>query len=191
MFAICKRLNIKINADKSTLEPAQRTTYLGMEIDSVSFRASPSSKRMQLFLSIVEEFLSCERHPAQLWRVLLGHMASLLHLIPAARLRMRSVQWCLRRQWTFVDESEIVALNKEVRRDLNRCNQEDRPSTGRSLSLTSPDLFLSMDASYQGWGQHWDRSSSRVAGIWRRQHCLSMPGGFWQWRGGQQLFCLL
>ena len=118
VFAICKHLNIRINLEKSTLEPVQVTTYLGMEIDSIKFKASPSTKRIETFLSIVEEFLSCESHPAQSWRVLLGHMASLLHLIPTAKLRMRSVQWCLRRQWNFDDESVLVSLNNEVRRDL-------------------------------------------------------------------------
>ena len=111
----------------------ETTIYLGMEIDLTRFRASPSSKRRTLFLSLVEEFMSCNEHPAQSWRVLLGHMASLLHLIPAARLRMRALQWCLRRQWNFEDESKIVCLNEEARRDL----VGGRSSQSRKISESS------------------------------------------------------
>ena len=40
------------------------------------------------------------RSPAQLWQVILGHLASLERLVPHGRLRMRSLQWHLKARWS-------------------------------------------------------------------------------------------
>ena len=42
---LCKQLGIVINLEKSNLIPKQGAVYLGMEIDSVSLRAFPMTKR--------------------------------------------------------------------------------------------------------------------------------------------------
>ena len=59
--------------------------------------------------------------PAQLWQVILGHLASLERLVPHGRLRMRSLQWHLKSQWSPESDppSLPVALPEEARRDLS------------------------------------------------------------------------
>ena len=44
------------------------------------------------YLVILEEFLSFRKLSAKRWRVLLGHLASMILLVPGGRLRMRSLQ---------------------------------------------------------------------------------------------------
>ena len=43
-------LGIVINRDKSNLVPSQRLIYLGMVLDTVSFRASPTQLRVEKLL---------------------------------------------------------------------------------------------------------------------------------------------
>ena len=52
VLRLCRQLGIVVNWEKSHLEPAQRVIYLGVLLDSVSFRASPAQKRVEKLLSI-------------------------------------------------------------------------------------------------------------------------------------------
>ena len=72
-------------------EPSQVVQYLGVVIDTRSFRASPSPRVTRL-QSTAGEFLSCSDPPASTWLSLLGMLSSLSHLVPGGRLRMRSLQ---------------------------------------------------------------------------------------------------
>ena len=92
VLELCQTLGL----EKSALSPAQSVDYLGVRIDSQTFRASPTPLRTEKFFSIVEEFLSSREQSAKSWRVLLGHLASLIHLVSSGRLRLRSLQLPLR-----------------------------------------------------------------------------------------------
>ena len=88
--------------------PTQRMVYLGVILDSLSFRASPALKRVEKLLSIGNVFLSCAKQPVSSWLELLGVLSSMIQLVPGGRLRMRSLQLALRRQWDHVDQSKMV-----------------------------------------------------------------------------------
>ena len=105
---LCVDLGIIVNLEKSSLTPSQVVSYLGVRIDSQTFRASPTPSRIEKFFSIVEEFLSSRGQSAKFWRVLLGHLASLLHLVPGGHLQVHSLQLCLQTYWDFLDESQII-----------------------------------------------------------------------------------
>ena len=70
--------------------------------------------------------------PAQLWQVILGHLASLERLVPHGRLRMRSLQWHLKMHWSPESDppSLPVALPEEARRDLSWWMVRDHLLTG-------------------------------------------------------------
>ena len=46
LLALCGRLGIRLNLDKSFLTPTQMTEYLGMRIDTLGFRAFPTQERL-------------------------------------------------------------------------------------------------------------------------------------------------
>ena len=115
VLQLCLSLGIVVNWEKSQLIPSQRMVYLGVLLDSISFRASPTLKRVEKLLSIGNEFLSCERQPVSSWLELLGVLASLIQLIPGGRLRMRSLQFLLRRSWDQTDQSILVRWTPEIR----------------------------------------------------------------------------
>ena len=67
VLQLCQELGIVINPQKSNLIPSQVVQYLGVVIDSTSFRASPSVERISRLRSTAAEFQSCASPTASLW----------------------------------------------------------------------------------------------------------------------------
>ena len=107
-----------VNPEKSHLEPSQVLQYLGVVVDTRSFRASPSPDRVARLQSTAGEFLSCADPPASTWLSLLGMLSSLSHLVPGGRLRVRSLQLCLHRSWDRGDQSVRIPWSPDCLRDL-------------------------------------------------------------------------
>ena len=144
--------------------PTQQMVYVGVILNSTTFKASPALKRVEKLLSIGDVFLSCVRQPASSWLELLGVLSSMIQLVPGGRLRMRSLQLALRRQWDHMDQSQIVEWSQEIRQDLDWWLDRDRLELGISLEQVSPQLELWSNASDVGWGAHLDESVS--SGLW-------------------------
>ena len=107
-----------------------------------AFRASPAPKRVEKLLSIGDVFLSCVSQPVSSWLELLGVMSSMIQLFPGGRLRMRSLQLTLRRQWDQIDQSQLVEWSPVIQDDLSWWFDRDRLVLGVSLEQVSPQLEL-------------------------------------------------
>ena len=154
------------------LVPSQSAKYLGMTIDTGASKVFPSLARVEKFLAVAERFCSMQSPPAQLWQVILGHLASLERLVPHGRLRMRSLQWHLKSQWSPESDppSLPVALPEEARRDLSWWMVKDHLLVGVRFGTPAPDLHLYSDASSSGWGAHL--LDQNVSGVWSAQEKL-------------------
>ena len=141
--------------------------YLGVILDSVSFRASPAQKRVEKLLSIGDEFLSYVEQPASSWLEVLGVLASLIALVPGGHLRMRSLQLALRQAWDRFDDSVLVSWDSDCLSDLGWWLNRFCLERGVSLSQVSPNLDFWSDASDVGWGAHL--GDSVVSGRWSPQ----------------------
>ena len=172
LLSLCHTLGIVINEKKSDLVPSQAAKYLGMTIDTGAGKVLPSLARVEKFLSVAERFCSMQSPPAQLWQVILGHLASLERLVPHGHLRMRSLQWHLRTQWSPESDPPLlpVALPEEARRDLSWWMVKDHLLTGVRFGTPAPDLHLYSDASSSGWGAHL--LDQNVSGVWSDQEKL-------------------
>ena len=161
-----------INEKKSDLVPSQSAKYLGMTIDTGAGKVFPSLARVEKFLAVAERFCSMQSPPAQLWQVILGHLASLERLVPHGRLRMRSLQWHLKSQWSPESDppSLPVALPEEARWDLSWWMVRDHLLVGVRFGTPAPDLHLYSDASSSGWGAHL--LDQNVSGVWSAQEKL-------------------
>ena len=149
--------------------PSQVVQYLGVVIDSRSFRASPSSEHVARLHSTADAFLSCAAPPASSWLSRLGILSSLSHLVPGGRLRVRSLQLCRHRLWDREDMSAKIPWSLDCLRDLRWCLDLPR----LSLVQISPDLDFWSDASDLGWGAHLD--SLTASGLWdQEQAALSI-----------------
>ena len=172
LLSLCRTLGIVINEKKSDLVPSQPAKYLGMTIDTGAGKVFPSLARVEKFLTVAERFCTMQSPPAQLWQVVLGHLASLERLVPHGRLRMRSLQWHLKSQWSPESDppSLPVALPEEARRDLSWWMVRDHLLVGVRFGTPAPDLHLYSDASSSGWGAHL--LDQNVSGVWSAQEKL-------------------
>ena len=172
LLSLCRTLGIVINEKKSDLVPSQSAKYLGMTIDTGAGKVFPSLARVEKFLTVAERFCSMQSPPAQLWQVILGHLASLERLVPHGRLRMRSLQWHLKTHWSPESDppSLPVALPEEARRDLSWWMVRDHLLVGVQFGTPAPDLHLYSDASSSGWGAHL--LDQNVSGVWSAQEKL-------------------
>ena len=152
LLAVCTELGIQVNLTKSSLIPSQSIVYLGMEILSLPFLARPTPTRADNLIHLIEEFLSTSSPPASLWRRLLGHLSSLILLVPGGMIRMRLLQLCLKDQWDFLDDQFQVSWSLLCREDLLWWSEQVRLRGGVSLSLPAPDISFFSDASDVGWG---------------------------------------
>ena len=92
LLSVCRSLGVLINEEKLDLVPLQTADYLGATIDTGASRIFPSLELVKKSLSVAETFCAMSAPPAQLWQVVLGHLASLERLVPLSQLRMRSLQ---------------------------------------------------------------------------------------------------
>ena len=166
LLSLCSNLGIMINWEKSSLSPSQIMTYLGMEIHSRSLKVFPTERRLVNLQEHLELFLSLNAPPAKDWMTLLGHMSSLIHMIPGARRRMRSLQAQLSQQWDRQVQGDYFPIpwTDSCLEDLRWWSQKRNLRTGQSLMMASPDLFLYTDASLGGWGASLLQDS--ISDIW-------------------------
>ena len=150
----------------------QTAKYLGMTIDTEAGKVFPSLARVEKFLTVAESFCTMDAPPAQLWQVILGHLASLERLVTHGRLRMRSLQWHLKAHWSPKSDPVClpVPLPREVRRDLSWWMVRDHLLTWVRFGTPAPDLHLYLDASCSGWGAHL--VDQHVSGVWSDQKKL-------------------
>ena len=152
LLVVCTELGIQVNLTKSSLIPSQSIVYLGMEILSLPFIARPTPTRADNLIRLIEEFLSTSSPPAFLWRRLLGHLSSLILLVPGGMIRMKLLQLCLKDQCDFLDDQFQVSWSLLCREDLLWWSKQVRLREGVSLSLPAPDISFFSDASDVGWG---------------------------------------
>ena len=167
VLALCHELGIVINPLKSNLIPSQVVQYLGVVIDSTSFRASPSVERVTRLQSTAVAFQSCASPPASLWLSLLGVLSSLAHLVPGGRLRMRSLQLCLHRSWNRQDLEAPIFASMECLRDLRWWLH--LPRRVSAPSVTRPSLLVRRLG--RGLGRP-SRLSGRFRPVERQSGCV-------------------
>ena len=163
----CSKLGIQVNWEKASLTPTQSKTFLGMEILSPLLKVFPTPTRLENLRLQLESFLSNNSPPTRDWLTLLGHMSSLLHLIPGARRRMRNLQFQLSRLWDrqVQRDDSPIPWDNHILADLQWWSQEQNLCLGQSLLMAPPDLFLYTDASTLGWGASLSQESVSGKGM--------------------------
>ncbi|MPC67323.1 hypothetical protein E2C01_061497 [Portunus trituberculatus] len=123
-----------------------------MVLDTFRARVFPSPDQANHFHAVARQFLLAKAPLVSLWRFLLGHLASLARLVPGGHLQMWALQWCLKRHWRAVSDSDWwwVAPNRQYLQDL--------------AWWLVPEHTLFSDASQLGWRAHL--GDTLALGIW-------------------------
>ncbi len=116
------QLGLRVNWEKSKLSPAQRISFLGVELDSVSMTARLTEERAQSVLNCLSSFRGRTVVPLKQFQRLLGHMASAAAVTPLGLLHMRPLQhWLHSRvpRWAWRRGALRVNITQECRRSFS------------------------------------------------------------------------
>ncbi len=149
------RLGLQVNREKSKLSPTQRSSFLGMELDSVNLTARLSEERAQSMLRCLESLQRKRAVPLKHFQRLLGHMASSAAITPLGLLHMRPLQrWLHDRvpRWAWRHSTYRVSLTPSCRRTFSPWSDLAFLRAGVPLEQVSRHVVVSTDASATGWG---------------------------------------
>ena len=170
---VTQDLGFLINWKKSVLSPQRLPEYLGASLDIPRLLARPLDRRIVALRSIIQELVSRESAPALLWEKFLGHLSSLVDLVPNCRLLMRPLQLHFLQYFDqFSDPpSVLVPLPLCIKSLVQEWASTRRLSEGKPFAPPLPVLTLTTDASRLGWGAvlpprrlsgRWSRADSRL-----------------------------
>ncbi len=184
VLAQIKELGLRLNAKKSVLSPLQRTTYLGVVLDSTTMQARLSPARIELILTTVRRVREGLSLTVKQFQRLLGLMAAVSNVIPFGLLYMRPLQWWLKSKG-FSPRANPFRMIKVTRRCLRALDMWRKPwflSQGPVLGAPCRRVMLTTDASLTGWGAVMSGHPAR--GLWSGHHltwhinCLEMLAMF-------------
>ena len=153
-----------ISFQKSHLTPSQQFTFIGVDFDTVQNRMAPSLSRMDNLSSMVS--LLQVTVPALRILEILGHMASMIDILPTTRLHMRNIQLCLLRQWKpkFNHIRMEITLSPEAKVDLHWWALRENMMQGAQIWPPEPQITVLTDACLEGWGAHCEEMA--IQGLW-------------------------
>ena len=154
VVSLLSSLGWVINHQKSALIPAQRVTYLGADLDLEKGFAFPSETRIDSIVSLASQI--SRQHPlrARIWLCFLGHLASLVEVLPLCRLRMRPLQLHVLRHFKPSQDplSKKIPHNPKLSKDLQWWSDPSNLKSGRCFREIRPLSSMFTDASQSGWG---------------------------------------
>ncbi len=161
------QLGLRVNWEKSKLSPAQRISFLGVELDSVSMSARLTEERAQSVLNCLSSFGGRTVVPLKQFQRLLGHMASAAAVTPLGLLHMRPLQhWLHSRvpRWAWRRGALQVNITQECRRSFSPWTDLAFLWAGVPLEQVSRHVVVTTDASSTGWGATCNRQAA--SGLW-------------------------
>ena len=169
VLEVSQNLGFLINWKKSSLSPQRLPVYLGAVLDIPRLLARPRDSRIEVLQSVVQELVFLDSAPALLWQKFLGHLSSLVDLVPNCRLLMRPLQLHFLQFFDPVSDSPqvLVPLPSEVRSLVLDWLSLDRLREGMPFVPPPPSLTLTTDASRLGWGAVLP--PFRASGLWSRE----------------------
>ncbi|XP_056307255.1 uncharacterized protein LOC130219008 [Danio aesculapii] len=163
---LSSHLGFRINNAKSQLIPSQEIEYLGLRLDSVTYRAMLSERRITAFGLCLTHFRKGNLVSFRTCLRLMGMMASSLSVIPLGLLKMRDFQrWisakrlCPRRHL-----ARRVRVSTECVMALHHWKNPCIFRSGAPLGSVSLRKVVTTDASLTGWGAVFQGRS--VNGRW-------------------------
>ncbi len=147
-------LGFRINYTKSCLTPTRCIEYLGITIDSLSFRATLTDRRREKFHQCLSLFSGGRTVPFKTCLSLLGLMASLLAVVPLGLLRIRDFQRWLA-SLRLCPQCHRFRSIKVTASCLTALSQWQEPALlcqGAPLGSVSQRKVITSDSSLTGWG---------------------------------------
>ncbi|KAL0202971.1 hypothetical protein M9458_000989 [Cirrhinus mrigala] len=184
VLAHLRSLGLRLNAKKSVLSPAQRTTYLGVVWDSITMQAQLSPAWVESILNTLKNIKLGQKVTLHYFQRVLGLMAAASMVIPLGLLHMRQFQLWLRARGYYPRANPQRQI-RVTRQGLRTLSIRFRPwflTLGPTLGPCCRRKMLMTDASLMGWGVVLNGRPAQ--GIWRGHlldwhiNCLEMMAVF-------------
>lgn len=163
VMGLASRLGFVVNFDKSELTPAQRFLYLGMEIDTVRWLVRPSEDRLRRLALKLQELRASGSASARSLAALLGHLESLVPLVPLAGVYKRPFQREFQNRWDQASSpwDTNIPLGAWFLQATEPWTDSAWLSRGVPIVLPTPVAEVFTDASLAGWGAHCGELSAQ------------------------------
>ena len=165
---VTPRVGFVLNEEKSDWVPSQFPLFLGSSLDLVRLLAFPSEDRIDRLRRLIRRVLKSPASPARLWRLLFGHLASMIQLVPGARRHIRPLQYFVQERWDMsMPEFTPVFLIPAARETLQWWLHTPNLMSGVPFSDPVPEMTIVTDASSYGCGGHL--GDQTASGTWQLQ----------------------
>jgi ribonuclease HI len=168
--ALCHKLGLVVNTEKSELVPKQVFDFVGMHCNLIDYTVSVTDRKQQDINLVVSTFLSKDEWPARKWLSLLGTLQSQCRYMAEGLLHLRPIQWHLKMRWQqrSGELKDLVSLSPELRDTLAWWLVKENVQMGVPIKPRDHDLQVFTDASTQGWGGYAVPGSTkqRFSGTW-------------------------
>ena len=149
-----QKLGLRINEEKSELEPSQVTQFLSMTLDSRAASVSLTARRREAIRACLRHFRLNTRVSWRLCLRLMGLMAATVQIVPLGLLHMRPVQRCLLSLGlsSQTPMSTKVWVTRQLGVALCWWRRPQNLGRGNRLGPVTHRQLLATDASQVGWG---------------------------------------
>lgn len=163
-------LGLRVNVDKSHLDPTQKLDYIGYTVSTVSTSGRPVisvvARRLQTLRHDIRRLLAKGRGTARGLARITGQCVSMAWAISPGKLLLRSSYRLLATRSTW---ESVVHLTAEVRDELTWWLEAAVSWNMYEVAPTVIDLQLATDASHIGYGGYIVGTDMYTSGEWNKR----------------------
>ena len=161
------KVGFVLNLGKSDLDPSQDLVYIGGRFKTDEGIVLPPQDRVEKLQSLLTQLRPGRVLSALFFLRCLGLMASMIAVVPLARLHMRHLQLFLLHHWRPVRDPLTMRLTvpESLAAPVDWWRNTANLFRGVPLVPPVPRFTVTTDASTSGWGGHLD-SHEGVQGSW-------------------------
>ena len=164
LLSLCQELGWVVNLQKSELEPKQVFEFVGYQYDLSRRLVKPTQNRWESILQKVHSIMASQECRVRNFMSLIGLLTATEKQVPLGRLRMRPIQWHLKRHWRVPESLEKeIPVPRSLHPHLIWWTKETNVLLGQPLHPLCHAIQIFTDASKEGWGAHLGDFTARGA----------------------------
>ena len=157
LITFLEHLGLVVNYKKSTLWPARQIVYLGIQLDTVSMRATLSVERWDKLITLLAQFAPGKWVTYHTIKRFMGTLSAAHQVIPLGMLFMRRLQLWYASLYSQYGEIRayntlLIQVPVRVELDLVHWTQAAADRVGVPMGPREPRVTIFTDASLKGYG---------------------------------------
>ena len=164
LLSLFQELGWVVNLQKSELEPKQVFEFVGYQYDLSHGLVKPTQNRWESILQKVHSIMASPECRVRNFMSLMGLLTATEKQVPLGRLRMRPIQWHLKRHWRVPESLEKeIPVPSSLHPHLVWWTKETNVLLGQPLHPLHHAIQIFTDASKESWGAHLGDFTARGA----------------------------